>query len=46
MLLKFKFSSALQDNFKGVLLPTYYELFSVGISVESDYIDHINKHYL
>ena len=46
ILLKFRFSSALGDIFQGVLLPTYYELFSTGINLGSDCIDHINRHYL
>ena len=32
--------------FQKVLLPTYYELFSIGINLEPDCTDHINRHYL
>ena len=45
MLLKFRFSSALGDIFQGILLSTY-ELFSTGINLESDCIDHDNSHSL
>ena len=43
---KFRFSSALADISQEVLLPTFYELFSIGINLDTDYIDHINRHYL
>ena len=46
ILLKFRFSSTLGDIFQGVLLQTHYELFSIGINLEPDCIDHINMYYL
>ena len=44
-MLKFKFNSALGDIFQKVLLPTYYELYFIGI-LDPDCIDHINRDYL
>ena len=46
MLLKFRFSLALGDIFQGVLLPTYYELFTIDINLEPVCIDHIKRHFL
>ena len=46
ILLKVRFSSDLGDTFQEVLLPTYYELFSIGIDFEPDCIDNVNRHYL
>ena len=46
MLLKFRFSLAWGDIFQGVLLPTYYELFSISINLEPDCFDHTNRQYL
>ena len=43
---KFRFISALEDIFQGVMLPTYHEIFSIGINLESDCTDHINMYYL
>ena len=45
-MLKFRFSSGLGDIFQGLLLTNYYELFSIGINLEPDSFDYINKHYL
>ena len=41
---KIRSSAALEDIFQGLLLPTYYELFSIGINLEPDCIDRISKH--
>ena len=37
-MLKFRFRSASGDIIQGVLFRTYYELFSIGINLESDCI--------
>ena len=39
MLLKFRFRSTSGDILQGLLLPNYYQLFSIGISLEFDCID-------